>query len=139
MRNTAVVINERRQKVQSMLIRGMRVGEISKELRVDQSTITKDIKHLAGQSQNYLTDLARSTLPLMYQISIESIRDVLKESWKIYESDDSKINWFHKLSALRLAKECNESIFSLLDEGPSVMAVKQLQDRLILIESRQTN
>lgn len=38
---------------------------------------------------------------------------------------------------LKLAKECNEAIFNLVDEGPSVMYVKQLQERLTQIENRQ--
>jgi hypothetical protein len=73
----------------------------------------------------------------MYQTSIEGIRSILKECWNIYQSNDNKINWFQRLAALKLAKECNEAIFNLVDEGPSVMYLKQLQEKLILIESRQ--
>ena len=42
-----------------------------------------------------------------------------------------------KISALKLAKECNEAIFNLIDEGPSIMYLKQLQERLLQIENRQ--
>jgi hypothetical protein len=72
----------------------------------------------------------------MYQTSIEGIRDVVKESWNI-QSQDSRINWYHKLAALKLAKECHEAVFKLVDEGPGVMLVKQLQERVLLIENRQ--
>jgi hypothetical protein len=44
---------------------------------------------------------------------------------------------YQKLGALKLIKECHEAVFSLLDEGPSVMYVKQLQEKLIQIENRQ--
>jgi hypothetical protein len=44
---------------------------------------------------------------------------------------------YQKLGALKLIKECQEAVFSLLDEGPSVMYVKQLQEKLIQIENRQ--
>ena len=116
----------------------MKTYEIAKELDVDNSTISRDIKYLTAQSQNYLNNLAKETLPFMYQTSIEGIRSILKECWNIYQSDDSKINWFQRLSALKLAKECNESIFNLVDEGPSVMYLKQLQERLTQInENRQ--
>ena len=47
------------------------------------------------------------------------------------------INMFQRLAALKLAKECNEAVFKLVDEGPSVMYLKQLQERLLQIESRQ--
>jgi hypothetical protein len=36
-----------------------------------------------------------------------------------------------------LAKECHEAVFKLVDEGPSVMYLKQLQEKLVQIESRQ--
>jgi hypothetical protein len=93
---------------------------------------------LVSRSQNYLNSLAKETLPFMYQTSIEGIRDVIKECYTIYQSQDSRINWYQKLGALKLIKECNEAIFKLLDEGPSVLAMRQLQERLILIENRQT-
>jgi hypothetical protein len=68
----------------------------------------------------------------MYQTSIEGIRDIIKEC-SIYQSNDStgRINMYHKLAALRLIKDCHESIFKLLDEGPSVLAMRQLLDRLL--------
>jgi IS30 family transposase len=133
------VIDERRQKLWTLLTRGLKAYEIAKELNVDNSTVSRDIKYLTAQSQNYLNDLARSTLPFMYQTSIEGIRAILKECWNIYQSNDEKINWFQRLTALKLAKECNESIFNLMDAGPSIMAVKQLQERLIQIENRQAS
>ena len=111
----------------------MKAYEIAKELNTDHSTISRDIKFLTAESQNYLNDLAKSTLPFMYQTSIEGIRSVMKECWYIYESTD---NNFQRLAALKLAKECHEAVFNLLDAGPSIMALKQMQERLSQIENR---
>jgi IS30 family transposase len=72
-----------------LLTRGLKTHEIAKELNTDHSTISRDIKYLTAQSQNYLNDLAKSTLPFMYQTSIEGIRDVIKECYTIYQSQDS--------------------------------------------------
>jgi len=132
----AVIINERRQKLWTLLTKGMNTYEIAKELNVDHSTISRDIKYLTLQSQDYLNDLAKQTMPFMYQTSIEGIREILKESWNVYYSTDESINWFQRLAALKLAKECNEAIFKLVDEGPSVMYLKQLQEKLVQIEGR---
>ena len=129
-----LVIQERRQKIWVLITRGMKGYEIAKDLNVDPATVSRDIAYLAAQSQNYLNDLAKSTLPCMYQTTIEGIRSVMKECWYIYESTE---NNFQKLAALKLAKECHESVFKLVDEGPSVMYLKQLQEKLIHIESRQ--
>jgi IS30 family transposase len=139
LKNTPLVINERRQKLWTMLTRGMKAYEIAKELNTDKSTISRDIKYLTAQSHNYLNDLAKETLPFMYQTSIEGIRDVIRECYTIYLSQDPKVNMYQRLGSFRLIKDCHESIFHLLDEGPSVLAMRQLQERLILIENRQTN
>lgn len=93
-----------------------------------------------------MNSLAKEALPFMYQNSIEGIRNVLKECWKIYtiEGNDDDINskdvtWFHKIAALKLAKECNEALFKLTADGPSVMHVKLLEERLERIETEQIN
>ena len=138
MSNKSVIL-ERRQKISVLLTRGMKGYEIAKELQVDSATISRDIKYLTAESQNYLNSLAKETLPFNYQISIEGIRDVIKECWAIYQSQESRVNMYQRLAALKLSKECHESIFHLLDEGPSVLAMRQLQERLILIENRQQN
>jgi IS30 family transposase len=86
--NSKSAIDERRQKLFTLLTGGMKGYEIAKQLRVDSATVSRDIKYLTARSQNYLNNLARETLPFMYQTSIEGIRDVIKEAWSIYESHD---------------------------------------------------
>ena len=44
-----------------------------------------------------------------------------------------------KLSALKVIKECNEAKFSLFKDGPSVMNLKSLEERLNKVESGQIN
>jgi predicted transcriptional regulator len=138
-----MTIKERRENILTLLTKGMKGYEIAKELGVDASTVSRDIQYLIAQSQNYLNSLAKETLPFMYQTSIEGIKNVLKECWNIYtkgsNNKDKDITWFHKLAALKLAKECNEALFKLTAEGPSVMHLKVLEERLEKIESREIN
>jgi predicted transcriptional regulator len=136
-------IKERRENILILLTKGMKGYEIAKEIGVDPSTVSRDIQYLISQSQNYLNSLAKETLPFMYQTSIEGIRNVLKECWSIYTTksnndiNNKDITWFHKLAALKLAKECNEALFKLTAEGPSVMYVRLLEERLARIEARE--
>ena len=51
------------------MARGMKGYEIAKDLNVDSATVSRDIKYLTVESQKYLNDLAKSTLPFMYQTS----------------------------------------------------------------------
>jgi predicted transcriptional regulator len=141
-----IQIKERRENVLVLLTKGMKGYEIAKELGVDASTVSRDIQYLISQSHNYLNSLAKEALPFMYQTSIEGIKNILKECWNIYtiESNNGNINskditWFHKIAALKLAKECNEALFKLTAEGPSVMQVRLLEERLERIETKQIN
>jgi len=59
LKNSSLVINERRQKLWTLLTKGMKAYEIARELNIDQSTISRDIKSLTAQSQNYLNSLAK--------------------------------------------------------------------------------
>ena len=135
--NIILTIQERREKVFTLLTKGLKGYEIAKELNVNSATVSRDIKHLTENSHNYLTDLARQTLPFMFQSSIDGIRQVLKECWKIYQSNDEKINYFQRLTALKLAAECHETRFKLLTEAPSLMMVKTLEEKLNQLENRQ--
>ena len=133
-------IKERRENILVLLTKGMKGYEIANELGVDASTVSRDIHYLIAQSHSYLSTLAKEALPFMYETSIEGIRNVLKECWNIYTIESNKdITWFHKIAALKLAKECNEALFKLTAEGPSIMYVKLLEERLARIEAREIN
>ena len=133
--NDRTAIIDRREKVYSLILRGKRGHEIAKELKVNKSTISRDMQHFVSQSQNYLNDMAKQVIPYVYQTSIESVRDVLKECWNIYSANPAEpgnegINWNHKLLALKLAKECSEGIFKLTYEAPMVIFANSMGDKI---------
>ena len=74
----------------------------------DASTISRDIAYLTLKSQQYIDDMAKKTLPFMYQKSIDGINEALKECWHIYNQKDT-VPPLVRLSALRLVKDCNEA------------------------------
>jgi hypothetical protein len=53
------------------------------------------------------------------------------------DSKNKDITWFHRITALKLAKECNKALFKHTAEGPSVMYLKLLEERLKRIESKE--
>ena len=119
-----IKIKERREDILIHLTKGMKGYEIAKELGVDASTVCRDIQYLISQSHDYLNTLAKEALPFMYQTSIEGIRNVLKECWNIYAIESNReITWFHKVAALKLAKECNEALFKLTAAGCAVTCI----------------
>ena len=72
--------------------------------------------------------MAKKTLPFMYQKPIECINEVLKECGQIYDQKDT-VPPLVRLSALRLVKDCNDALFELTANGPSVLPVKKIKEK----------
>ena len=133
-------IEERRRKVATLLAQSMTETEIVQELKVDQSTISQDIKALKALSQRFLFDLTKSDLAHYYKQSIDGIEEVRRKGWEIIKGhNNGNLTPKDKLLALKIIKECNEVKFALFKEGPSIMNIKSLEERLQNIESRQIN
>jgi IS30 family transposase len=125
-------VESRRKKVASLLAQAATEEEIAQKLGVDQSTISRDIKSLKQSSQKFVYDLAKTDLAYAYKQSIDGIQAVNREAWQLYHDN---INMQTKLWALKLIKECNEAIFSLFSQGPSVMNIRALEERVNKIEA----
>jgi transcriptional antiterminator len=126
-------IEERRRKVTSLIAQSMTECEIAQELGVDQSTISRDIKALKEMSQQFVYDLARSDLAYYYKQCIDGIEEAKRKAWSMFKNELP--NPKDKLLALKLIKECNEAKFTLFKDGPSIMNLKALEERLNKIES----
>ena len=50
--------------------------EIAKKLKVDQSTISRDVKVLKKMSQQFVYDLAKSNLAYCYKQYLDGIEEV---------------------------------------------------------------
>jgi DNA-binding transcriptional ArsR family regulator len=127
-------IEERRRRVASLLAQSMTESEIAQQLNVDQSTISRDVKALKELSQQFVYELAKSDLAYYYKQSIHGIEEAKREAWRIYHNNDNQVSVKEKLSALKLIVESNEARFKLLSEGPSILVVKSLEERLNKIE-----
>jgi IS30 family transposase len=98
---------DRRKRITSLLAQARTEQELAAELGVTQATISRDIRHLKILSQQYIYDLAKSDLAFYYQQCIDGINEVKRKAWDIYRDDSNKP--YTKLSALKLAKECDEA------------------------------
>ena len=102
-------IEERRRKVATLLAQSMTETEIALELKVDQSTISRDIKVLKALSQQFVFDLAKSDLAYYYKQCIDGIEEVRRKGWEIFKGqNNSNLTPRDKLLALKVIRECNE-------------------------------
>jgi hypothetical protein len=132
-------IEERRRRVASLIAQSFTEVEIAQQLKVNQSTISRDIKALKQMSHRFVHDLAKSDLAYCYKQCIDGIEEVKRKAWEAYRSNDDFLKPKDKLLALKLIKECDEVKFTLFKDGPSIMNLKALEERLNKIESGKIN
>jgi DNA-binding CsgD family transcriptional regulator len=127
-------LDQRRRQVATLLAKSKTEAEIATELGVTQMTVSRDVKILRQMSQQFVFDLAKSDLAYYYRDCIAGIEAVKRKAWDI--SDKPNVDENVALKALRLAKDCDVARFELLQNGPSVLNVKCLNDRVVAIEER---
>jgi uncharacterized protein YerC len=126
----------RRRTVASMLSQSLTESEIAQQLNVNQSTISRDIKVLKQLSQRFVRNLAKSDLAFYYKQCLVGIEEAKRRVWEIYNKS-ADLTTRDKLLALKLIVDCNESKFALFKEGPAIMQLKSMEERLLNIELRQ--
>ena len=122
-----------------MLAQSMTETEIAEQLNVNQSTISRDIKVLKQLSQKFVYDLAKSDLAFYYKQCLVGIEEVKRRAWEIFNNKSTDLTTRDKLLALKLIMECDEAKFALFKEGPAIMQVKSMEERLLNIEFRQND
>jgi IS30 family transposase len=131
-------IEERRRQIASYLAQSMTELEIADKLGVTRVTISRDIKVLKEMSQQFMYDLAKSDLAYYYKQCIDAIQEAERIIWESYRNKDQFTEPERK-ERYQLAKMIIESVqarFSLFKDGPSIMAVKSMEERLEYLESR---
>ena len=128
----------RREEVASLLAKALTEYEIAQRLHVGQSTVSRDVIYLKALAQNFIYELAKTNLAYYYKQAIDGILEVKKRVW--FMLDNNKLqNPKDQIPALKLAKECDEAVFNLFNQGPSVLNVKMLEARVSEIESINAN
>jgi hypothetical protein len=81
--------------------------------------------------------LAKGDLGFLYKTCLDGIDEVIIKAWKIhdlYESSPSLSFAPVKLAALKVVIQAEVEKFKLLTEGPNVLAVNAMSERLDSIE-----
>jgi hypothetical protein len=91
------------------------------------------VKVIKELSKQFVYDLAKSDLAYGYKQCIDGVEDVKRYAWFMFKNE--QLGTKDKLSVLKLIKECNEAKFALFKDGPTIMNLKSLEERLDKIES----
>jgi hypothetical protein len=90
----------------------------------------RDIGELNQWSKKGLYDLAKQTIGTMYFTCLQGHNEVIDRLWSIVDSKDKKVNYYIRLQALRLILDAGKAKFDLYINGPSVLEVEGLKDRV---------
>jgi IS30 family transposase len=112
-----MMVEWRRNKVRELLVQGHSQWDIADNLKVDQSTISRDIDYLRSQSKQKIKKYIDETLPEEYEKCLVGITSILKEAWTTSQSTENKKE---KIQALSLAKECYTMKLDLLTNATVV-------------------
>ena len=83
--------------------------EIAHELKVDQSTISRDITALKVLSQRFVFDLAKSDLAYYYKRCLDGIEEVRRKGWEIFKGQNDNLTPKDKLLAMKVIRELQRS------------------------------
>jgi transcriptional antiterminator len=125
----------RRKKVASLLAMAATEEEIARELDVNQSTISRDIKHLKVKARDFVYDLAKSDLAYSYKLCIDGVEEVKRKAWFMFNHELH--NPKDKLLALKIIVEANETV-SLFGQGPQVLHIRALNEKIDKIEESKS-
>jgi hypothetical protein len=129
-------IDWRRDKVFELSAKGHTQAEISRLLDIPKANICRDIQYLKKLSQEFVFDLTKD-LGFYYKGCLYTMDQIQQRCWNIFNNDN--VTQKDKLLALKIIKETCESKFSLIEKGPSVMALNSLQERVEKIETSSNN
>ncbi len=87
-------------------------------------------------SQQFVFDLAKD-LGFYYKGCIDTMDQIQQKCWNLY--NDINVSQKDRLFALKIIRETCESKFTLIEKGPSIMALNSLQERVEKIESSTSN
>ncbi len=134
-------LEERRRQVASMLAQAMTEQEIADKLGVDRTTISRDVTVLKRMSQQFVYDLAKSDLAFYYKQCLETIQEAERIIWETYRSRE-QLSEAERKERYQISKMIIDSVharFSMFKDGPAIMQLKSMEERLTYIESGERN
>jgi hypothetical protein len=131
-------IQERRRRVAALLAQSKTESECAQILGVSQPTISNDVQALKEMSQQFVYDLAKGDLAYRYKQEIDTMDEVKRRAWDFCNDEANSVK--ERLLALKLVIDAGERKFKMLSEGPAILTMKSLDDRVTnLINGRQSN
>jgi hypothetical protein len=128
----------RLSKVLSLHIMGLSQEEIAIELKVNQSTVSRDLQYIKQESRRRIDKYLREDVPFEYERYFAAYNEISKKLWQTV--NDYNTDPKDKIRALSLLNQANDKRHERLIGGPrDYLKIKQSQSGLILQEYVDNN
>lgn len=127
--NSKRVVLERRQKIIELTAKCYSQSEIAQELGVTRQTISSDLRFIREENRKMFGRGSMvETLNYQYHDCMHRVEAIERELWKVANNrdNDPEINRWQKLAALKHLRQCAETRFNMLVNGPALMEVERL-------------
>jgi DNA-binding CsgD family transcriptional regulator len=129
--NSQDFIKIRRERILALMAQGANKGEIAATLSTTRVTVDRDLRNINNQTNKEYSRMVRESIPTLFDNCLTSLNSVLKNCWRLYAIEDKeKVTTWHKINILRLIAETTEKKFSMISNGPALMEVNRLKQRL---------
>ncbi len=128
----------RLSKVISLYSKGLSQDEIADEMKVNQSTVSRDLQFIKQQSKLQIDKYLREDVLFEYTRYFAGFNEITKKLWQIVDDFDTDPK--DRIRALALLNQSNDKRYDRLTGGPeSYLKIKQSQSELILQEFLDNN
>ena len=115
-------VNERRDKVNRLLLKGANQIEIAKQLQTSISTVERDVRAIKELASSWLDDLAKKGIVHEWKIGLDKLKDTERNLNTILQDPA-----LPRDDRLRVLKQRDENIAlqtQFLMDGPALHAIK---------------
>ena len=115
-------VNERRDKVNRLLLKGSTQKEMANQLKISLATVERDVKAIKEMSNLWLDDLAQKGIVHEWKISLDKLKDTERNLNLILQETN-----LDRDDKLRILKQRDENIAlqtQFLMDGPVIHSIK---------------
>lgn len=81
--------NVRQSEILRLYSKGFTQTEIAQVLKVNQSTISRDLKEIKKESRKYIENIIAKEIPFQFSKTLTGLDEIIKSSWKIIDDNDN--------------------------------------------------
>jgi transcriptional regulator len=123
---------DRLAKVLMFHSKGYSQSEIARKLKVNQSTVSRDLTEIRNKARSSLDLYVKEEIPNEFQIYVSGLNQIIKNLWEVVENDQNpKIGVKDRAYILSLLMQCYSKRIEMLVGGPDTkMNAKKHMDSI---------